>query len=272
MTCKNCKIELLDPSDYCNNCGARVIRNRLTFRNLLSHFAEEFLNYDNRLLQTFIQLFTKPEHVIRSYIDGTRKKHVNVISYFAIAITISGLQLFILQKFFPEALDFSAVAQPGTEDISKGVFDFVKEYQSIAMMINVPLYALISKLVFIRERKLKYNYTEHLVIFMYILAQISIVNTIIMGVGATFGFPIGLMSMFLGPLQIIYSGYCLKRIFKLDWPNFILRTLIFFIIMFVLFVLVVVTMIVLAKYTGFLDEFIEAQRQAAEAAKNAKPQ
>ncbi|PHR71636.1 MAG: hypothetical protein COA67_06375 [Lutibacter sp.] len=82
-------------------------------------FNEQFLNYDNKFLQTFIHLFTKPEVVIDGYINGTRKKYVNVISYFAIAITLSGLQMFILNKFFPEMLDFSSLDDKNMAEFQK---------------------------------------------------------------------------------------------------------------------------------------------------------
>lgn len=85
MNCKNCNLLLSDKASFCSNCGAKVIRNRLTFKNLIEYFSEQFLNYDNKFLQTFIHLFTKPEVVIESYINGTRKKYVNVISFFAIS-------------------------------------------------------------------------------------------------------------------------------------------------------------------------------------------
>ena len=267
MDCKNCKKDIGNESNYCNYCGARVIRNRLTFGNLLAHFSEEFLNYDNRFLQTFIALISKPEAVIRSYISGTRKKYVNVINYFAIAITLSGLQMFFLQKFFPEALDFSSISQPGTEEFNKGIFDFVQEYQSVAMMLNVPLYALISRIVFIKEKIFRYNYTEHLVIYMYVLAQFSMFSFFILLIGAFFGFDIGSLSVISGPLQLLYFGYCVKRIFNLDWPNFILRTLIFFGVLIVLGIIFIIVFIIVAKYTGMLDAMIEAQRQAIEASK-----
>ena len=52
MNCKNCHTELHDHDDYCPNCGARVIRNRLTFKNLFEHISETFFNYDNKLLRT----------------------------------------------------------------------------------------------------------------------------------------------------------------------------------------------------------------------------
>ena len=261
MKCKNCDLTLSIESEYCSSCGSKVIKNRLTIKNLLEHFTETFLNYDNKFLQTFIRLFTKPEAVINGYIDGIRKKYVDVISYFAIAITISGLQLFILNKFFPEAVDFTSVTQKGNEQMSKNVYDFIKEYQSIAMMINVPIYALISKIVFIKENKFKYNYTEHLVIFMYILAQTSIINSILIGIGGAVGFSIGTLSMIFGPLQLIYSGYCLKRVFDLDLKNLAIRTFIFIVVLAILSILFIAIFILVVKNNGGLEAFIEAQKK-----------
>ena len=260
MQCKNCNSTLSIESEYCSSCGSKVIKNRLAIKNLLEHFSETFLNYDNKFLQTFIKLFTKPEVVINGYINGTRKKYVDVISYFAIAITISGLQLFVINKFFPEAVDFTSIAQKGEEKMSKNVFDFIKEYQSIAMMINVPIYALISKIVFIKENKYKYNYTEHLVIFMYILAQTSIINSILVGIGGGAGFSLGTLSIILGPLQLIYTGYCLKRVFNLDLKNFALRTFIFIVVLTILSILFTAIFILIIKPNGGLESFIEAQK------------
>ena len=90
MNCKNCKTELSIDSSYCNTCGGRVVRNRLTFRNLFEHITETFFNFDNKLLRTFIDLFTKPERVIAGYISGVRRQYVNPISYLALVLTIGG--------------------------------------------------------------------------------------------------------------------------------------------------------------------------------------
>ena len=70
MQCKNCQNPFLESDDYCSNCGARIIRNRLTIRNLFEHLSETFFNYDNKLIRTFIALFTKPDDVIGGYIVG----------------------------------------------------------------------------------------------------------------------------------------------------------------------------------------------------------
>ncbi|MBZ0327549.1 MAG: DUF3667 domain-containing protein [Altibacter sp.] len=262
MVCKNCKVALLEQNNYCPNCGGKVIRKRINFRNLLNDFGAQFLNYDNKFLQTFIALFTQPNDVIGSYIQGTRKKYVNVISYFAIAITLSGLQIFILNKFFPEVLDLSTVTAKGTEDFSKKNLEFINEYQSLVMMLYVPLYALLARLVFLKNKK--FNYTELLVIFAYILSQISIISAVITVIFALFGVSIGSMALFLLPLQIIYSAYCLKALYTLSAEGIILKTLMFLVILGVCFFLFAMIMGVFMYYSGDFEKIIEAQKAAKE--------
>lgn len=263
MTCKNCNKGLDIKSDFCNHCGAKVIRNRLTIKNLFQNFSETFLNYDNKLLQTFITLFSKPELVISGYIDGVRKKYVNVISYYAIAITFSGLQFFFLKKFFPEVLDFSSIARKGTEEISKNIFDLTQEYQSIAMMLNVPIYALMSRIVFIKEKVRNYNYTEHLVMFMYILAQLSISGAIVFIICGSLGYTLGSISLIFAPVQIVYSSYCLIRIFKLNLANFLIRLLILVVVVLILGFISTIVFLAYIYFTDGFEAFIEAQKAAS---------
>jgi len=267
--CKNCKSQIEDSSNFCTECGAKIIRNRLTLKNLFASFSEQFLDYDNKFLQTFINLFTRPEDVIGSYIDGTRKKYVNVVSYFAVAITIAGLQLYIINKFFPGFFDISSLA---TDDVSAQMnqenLDFQLEYQSLMMMIYAPIYALISRLVFLKNKK--FNYTEHLVIFLYVTAQISIVSAFITVMAGLFGIGLIALTIISLPLQILYSAYCLKRLYQLNLAEIILKTLIFFMILGVVFIIAVIAMVVIMYLNGNLQEMIEAQRKAKEAANAVK--
>ena len=151
MNCKNCHTLLTKTSDYCNICGGKVIRNRLTIKNLFEHFTETFFNYDNKLLRTFLHLFNKPEDVIVGYIKGTRKKYVNVISYFALAITLAGLQIFIIQKFQTDITFYDTSTEIGKvqQKLFENVFKFTTDYQSLIMMLYIPIYALLAKIVFL---------------------------------------------------------------------------------------------------------------------------
>ena len=265
MNCKNCNLLISDKDNFCNSCGAKVIHNRLTIKNLFEHFSEQFLNYDNKFLQTFIHLFTKPEVVIDNYINGTRKKYVNVISYFAIAITVSGLYLYIIYKFFPNAMelpDFMA-SNPGQQEFQNKNMAFAQEYQTLLMMLYIPVYALMAKLVFIGLKR--YNYTELLVIFMYTQSQASIVLALVVLICISLGINFMLISFISIPLMIFYTGFCLFRLYKLNYQEIILRSLIFLIVFAIAVVIYLILITSIMYFTGSMQEMIEAQKAAREA-------
>lgn len=266
MNCKNCNITLSETDDFCRSCGAKTIRNRLTVKNLLVDFGEQYFNLDNKLLQTFIKLFTKPEDVIDSYINGTRKKYVNVISYIAIAITFSGLLIFIINKFFPDMMDFSVFASPGQEEFQKKNVAFVQEYQSILMILYVPAYALMAKLTFIGLKK--YNFTELNVVFFYIQAQMSIALFFITLIFVSFGVKYGEIGIFVLPLMILYGAWVLKRLYNLTIGQIILRTLLFLLILGIALTALSIVVAIILFMTGDMDAMIEAQKTAKEASGN----
>ena len=150
MNCKNCQTELDHNDEYCKNCGGKVIRNRLTLKNLFEHLSETFFNYDNKLLRTIVQLVKEPEDVIVSYINGVRKKYVNPISFFGLALTLTGLSIFILKKFYMEYLDFSSLFKGSSlsQDMFDSTFSVGLEYNSLIYGALIPLVALISWIVF----------------------------------------------------------------------------------------------------------------------------
>lgn len=261
MNCKNCNTSLIETNEFCPNCGGKIIRNRLTLKNLFEHISETFFNYDNKLLRTFINLFKTPEDVIGGYIDGVRKKYVNPISYFGLAITISGLYLLILNKFFPEAMDYTMFTAPGQEEFQRKNMNFVQEYMSLFMMLYVPIYAIIARVTFIGLKK--YNYTELVVTFLYIQAQMSIVTAVFGIIVSSFGINQAVFSMISIPLMILYCAYCLKRIYNLNFTNIFLRSLLFFVVLGIVFVVVVVIMIIIMFLNGDIQQMIEAQKAAA---------
>lgn len=266
MQCKNCQTNIKETDTFCSSCGGKIIRNRLTMKNLFEHFSEQFLNYDNKFLQTFIGLFTKPDDVIGGYISGVRKKHVNVISYFAISVTIAGLQVFVFKKFYPELFNFESYSTPGGEEMMQKILDLTQDYQAIAMMVNIPIYAFICKLTFFRNKT--FNYTELLTIFMYIYSQTTIVSVIISVSGALLGLSFGSISMLLLPFMFIYTAYCLKKLYKLSFKDLLIKSIIFIIIILILYVLAIILVVAFLYATGnmhLLNEMAEAQNAAREA-------
>jgi len=140
----------------------------------------------------------------------------------------------------------------GQEEFQKKNASFIQEYQSILMMLYVPLYALMARITFFNIRK--YNYTELLVVFMYIQAQISIASAILVIILGVLGISSSIVGMLMIPLMIIYSAYVLKRLLKLNASDIVVRTLLFFVVLGVTFIIITILCFVIMYLTGDLNE------------------
>ncbi|WP_100612455.1 DUF3667 domain-containing protein [Confluentibacter lentus] len=252
MNCKNCHRLLTEESQYCNSCGAQVIKNRLTFKNLLEHFTETYLNYDNKFIQTVIHLFVKPEVVIESYTDGVRKKYINPISFLAISFTLSGFYLFFLKDKMKEGMDLSSITSyQGQEKLNDAIFNFMFDYNSLLYFTIIPAFAIISWMVFINK---KYNLTEHVVIYLYTMSFSSIVS-IFSTVSIVLIAPKSYMTYSLSFifLLFIYHIFLLKRLFKLNGKQMLMKTLAFLPLGFIFYVVISIIMIILVIITENLS-------------------
>ncbi|MEZ4859256.1 MAG: DUF3667 domain-containing protein [Flavobacteriaceae bacterium] len=257
MECKNCQKTLHETNNFCSDCGAKVIRNRLTVKNLWADFVEQFFNYDNTFLQTYLTLFKKPEEVIGSYIKGTRKKYVNVISYFALAVTLSGIQLFILRKFFPEVMDLSAL-MPSNVPAGYSNLDWIYDYYSLISLINLPLYAFIAFLVFKTLKKL--NFTEHLVTMTYIISQYSMTSAVVITLLGMLGINFYIAGSIFNIGLILYTTFCYKRLLKLTTEGIILRTLLFIGIITVALLIQGLIQAYFMYREGIFEKMLEAEK------------
>lgn len=210
MTCKNCQTSLETTHNFCGHCGAKVIRNRLTFKNLWQDLSDQFFNLDNRLFRTIIDLFIRPEAVIDGYVTGLRRRYINPFGYLGIALTLSGLLIFITQKFYSNAINFDIYNQGVNPELSRKLMDVVFDYSSLFFIIYIPVFALGGWLVF---NKKSYLITEYVIAFCYILGHWSIVM-----------FPMGLLLVVAVPeyymaaafpqllLMVAYIFYALQRL------------------------------------------------------------
>ena len=256
MNCKNCNNKLRTDYAFCPNCGARVIRNRITVKNLWYDAVERFFNVDNTFITTFTHLFTRPEEVIGGYISGVRKKYLNPISYFTIAVSMGGLFIFLSQEFFPDAMNFQFSNLSMDTERDKFAADFGKKfqatlfkYQSLFYILTIPFLALVSKLVFIDKKQ--YNFSEHFVINIYGYSQLSIcINTlyIMLMWNSKLLYYVSMCNIVF---QILYFTFVFKRIFQLKVPQALLRLFFFIVILGISFVILVV---LLGLYMAFFTD------------------
>jgi hypothetical protein len=253
MNCKNCQIPLLPESDYCHQCGAKIIRNRLTLKSLFSHLIETFFSYDNTFLQTTVQLLKNPKDVIDSYVQGVRKKYIAPLAFFAVAITISGLYLFIIKKYFPQFFDFadSLYTDDISRDVSKKISEFTTEFNSLLNFLFIPFIALLSRIVFYNNR---YNFTEHLVIYFYTMSLFSIFSVITNLIILTVIPDVFLIWSSISYLLLFfYHCYALKSIFTLSIKKLLLKIILFIPLFLISYIGVSLLLFLLALLTGYID-------------------
>jgi hypothetical protein len=75
--CLNCKTPISEGDNFCSQCGQVNDINRLSVKQYISVYLEDFYSFDNRFLKTVIPLIFKPGFVTKEYINGQRIKYVN---------------------------------------------------------------------------------------------------------------------------------------------------------------------------------------------------
>ncbi|NNK87792.1 MAG: DUF3667 domain-containing protein [Flavobacteriaceae bacterium] len=247
MNCRVCNKTYGLADNFCPSCGEKINPKRLSVKSFFSAFLSEFLDYDNRLFKTFRHMFSHPEWVINSYVQGNRKLYVNVLGYLSISLTLIAIQTFVLKRFFPELL-INEQAQ-GIEGLDlKPIFDAIFDYQGILTIALTPLAAMMSRLVFLGNKK--YNLAEHMVINVYPTAQFYIFWFFFTAVIVSFGIPYQNVSFIVIPLLALYMCFIFKRLYDLSIGIAALKTILYFFLYMIAFLIFYFVVIVI--YVAYL--------------------
>ncbi|RNC89407.1 MAG: DUF3667 domain-containing protein [Allomuricauda sp.] len=176
MQCKNCDNNLRTDFSFCPACGAKVVRKRITLKNLFYDVVERYLNVDNTFLKTVFHMISKPQYVADGYISGVRRKYLNPISYIAIALFLSGISVLIMRKYAWDKIDFSVLAGQANGEGMRKTLEFTMDYNNLIYLLYVPVIAIGGIALF---NKKNYNISEHIIIGLYILATFSLISSII---------------------------------------------------------------------------------------------
>jgi hypothetical protein len=162
ITCKNCNNTF--EGKFCNNCGQSADTQRLDFKFLLKNLRKNFLKYfHGGIFYSAGQLFTRPGHTIREYIEGKRVKHFEPIALLITVATFYG----IFYHYFGINL-FEGDEVPGEKITAKMINDWLSNNFSLETLLLVPIYSLASHIVF---KKQKYNFIEHLYLNTFLGSQ-----------------------------------------------------------------------------------------------------
>ena len=130
MNCKNCKSEITENDSFCNNCGAKIIKERITIKSLFSNFLIA-LGWDSNFFITLRYLLYQPQIVFGEYTEGTRKKYTNPFSFFAI---ITAISLFIFSQYSEQLIQLSTNTDlQQTELIDSKLVENIKKNKDFEM-------------------------------------------------------------------------------------------------------------------------------------------
>jgi hypothetical protein len=162
LACANCGGELT--AAYCANCGQhRRGSERLQVREIVARSCEHLFDFDSAFLGTLVGLFRRPGELCREYVQGRRKRYMNPFGYFVLSGTVSLFVSTVVGWFA------GAPADPEEEFIANHVL-----WIMLAML--VPLAFLWRRLF----RRSGYNLAENYVFALYVLAQFSWLETIVL--------------------------------------------------------------------------------------------
>ncbi len=248
MNCKNCNSNLRLEYRFCPGCGAKTEVHRITFKALLSDFIDRLFDLDNSVVRTFTGLFVKPEAVIDGYMTGLRKRYLNPVSYLGIALTLSGVIMFLIQRFFKENIDFTGGVESANPQFSQKWADIVFDFNALFFLMFLPILALPAYLLI---NKVRYNLAEYTVAFIYVLAHFSIVS-----------FPVALVTLLIDPnhylavnqplqgLMILYCLFVLWRLNRYRFGAFVGRSLGYLSLAALLFLIFIGVMMAVLFATG----------------------
>lgn len=155
--CLNCNKEI--SGKFCSNCSQAASTHRFSLSHFFQHdFIHGIFHLDKGFFYTIKELFTRPGHSIREYVQGKRVKHFNYFTTIILLITIG----YFMKKW--AKVDGSILYDD--KKTIEGLLKVLKDYSKITVFLTIPIISFFSYLFF---KKSKQNYTENLVLNLYLL-------------------------------------------------------------------------------------------------------
>ncbi|MDJ1468575.1 DUF3667 domain-containing protein [Xanthocytophaga flava] len=160
--CRNCGADLT--GNYCIQCGQSKVK-RITYKFILDEIWQALRWFEMELVQAAYKLLTKPGLVAREYVMGMRKKHQHPLKLLLVAL---GILMLVIDK---------ANYIHSADTATNRVIELVKEYGKWSFSLGIIAITVGTLTVF--WKRLRYNFTEHLVLATYchfVIIALNILN------------------------------------------------------------------------------------------------
>lgn len=186
MNCKNC--DNIVNRNFCANCGQNIKVEKLNFPNFLAEISDSVFQLNKGVFYTIKELFTRPGHAIRDFLQGKRKEYFKPIAY---VLTLSTIYLLVSQISDSNTIidDFLSGASQGIQDTDKNslaklpIIDWLSNNYAYTNLLIIPIFSLAS---FVSFLGLGRNYLENIVINSYITGQQALFYSLFTVIGVCF--------------------------------------------------------------------------------------
>lgn len=171
--CLNCATNIV--GKYCYNCGQKSDTHRITFKHFIYHdVLHGVWHIEKGILFTAKSALFRPGKAALEYIEGKRIKYYNV---FYLILILLGLIIVLSDLFDKYYFEYFNIKESQLNINSKNseVDKLFTDYSKLLLFSLVPVFSLNSKLIF---KKLKLNFSEHLVVSGIVLLGIVIITFI----------------------------------------------------------------------------------------------
>ncbi len=167
--CLNCTATV--SLHFCPNCGQKSTTHRYSIKHFVEHdFVHGVWHVDKGIFFTVKELFTRPGHSVREFIQGKRVIYFSFITLILMLLTLGGLLAPYTQIKMVDLMPQESKEMMGTME------RFMSTYPKLVMIITIPFYSLFSFLWF---RKSRLNFSEHLVLNSYRIIPELIIGLLI---------------------------------------------------------------------------------------------
>lgn len=213
MLCKNCGKNY--EGNFCSHCGQKAGTTRIDARYVRNEIPNSIFQLDRGFLFTVKELFIRPGHSIRAFLQGKRKPHYKPFAYLIITFTLYSLAAYLMERgtYIDDLLfGFKGRMADNGQRTDLPILDWISKNQIYVTLLVLPFFSLASYLSFLRSG---YNYFEHLVLNLYLTGQQMIIY-LILGLiffkdNAFIGVPI--LVGFLYSFWVYYQFFDRKRPF-----------------------------------------------------------
>lgn len=252
MECKNCQNQLKNEALFCNNCGAKVIDYRLSFKSVTQEFFTTFICWDNKFLKTLAHMYTKPQEVVSNYLQGVRKRYMQPFAFLIVSLTLYGILMYFLKdqmmeymqeimKNLPNQNSGNPELDSKIQEFNKWYYDFIMRNFNLITFISIPFLAIINLFVFYK----KMNFIEHTLTLVYSYAAYMYGSIFISLIGLILGIKYQYTYYFIFVFMILYHMYFFMKFFNLSFLKTLWKTIYFWLLMGVLFLIIMAIAIII---------------------------